>query len=162
MQGRDANGRFVAGWSPDRGRGRAPSSIRAAIDPALHEMVLEIANLPISIARGRGRRVVTLYEAQIRRLASGRVHRRASVMDFIRLVQAAAVMVPATPPNSANLTPHLPLSIVRLQELIAQLRDAAEAGEPMQDDKTGLSVCELLLEAISTRPGRRRASSRLH
>lgn len=92
MEGRDANGRFVPGWSPDRGRGRPPSSVQTAIDPALHEMIIEIASLPISIARGCGRRVVTLYEAQIRRLASGRVYRRASVMDFIRLVQAAAAI----------------------------------------------------------------------
>lgn len=97
IEGRDAHGRFAPGYSPDRGRG-TPAGPRLILNEDMRRIVMAIANLPISIPRGRGRRVVTLYEFQIRKLATGRVYRRAAVMDFIRLVQEAAVLTPAPQP----------------------------------------------------------------
>jgi len=160
MEGRDANGRFVAGWSPDRGRGRAPAPAPAPINLALHELVMDIANLPISIARGRARRVVTLFEAQVRRLASGRVYRRASVMDFIQLVQMAAAEAPAK--RSAAEMPNEDLSpaILRLQEQVALLRKAGDEQDAERNDQAGVIVAQLILEIVSERKRKRRASSR--
>lgn len=100
------------------------------------------ANLPVSIPRGRGRRVVTLYEALIRSLATGQVRRRAAVMDFIRLVQAAA----STVPEPAPVTP--PAAMARLQDHLDRLRAAAATEDAMQLDRRAVTFYELLLDIL--------------
>jgi hypothetical protein len=108
----------------------------------MHRIVMATANLPVSIPRGHGRRVVTLYEAQIRRLAAGQVHRRAAVMNFIRLVQQAAAFTPEPSPN----TP--PNSIAHLQIQLDRLQLTAASAEASQLDRTAATFYELLLDTI--------------
>jgi hypothetical protein len=88
------------------------------------------ANIAVSLPRGRGRRVVTLYEAQIRRLATGRVYRRAAVMDFIRLVHACAAATPPSPPAE-------PVS-ARVQNMQVQLERVRESGGAVSLIRTAL------------------------
>lgn len=143
MEGRDARGRFASGPAPDRGRGPLPTRPRLMLDENMHRIVMACANLPVSVPRGRGRRVVTLYEAQIRRLATGRVNRRAAVMDFIQLVQAAAALTPEPVPVTS------PDAIARLQAHLDRLRATAATKDDAQIDRSAVTFYELLLEVIS-------------
>lgn len=142
MNGRDTLGRFAAGPSPDRGRGKPPARARFILDADMHRIVMTTANLPVSIAWGRGRRVVTLYEAQIRRLATGKVHRRASVMDFLRLVQDAAAHVPEPAPGAPSG------AAARLQGHLDHLRAAAAMAQAPHLNRTAVAFYELLLDAV--------------
>ncbi|WP_334655935.1 hypothetical protein [Sphingomonas panaciterrae] len=118
------------------------------LDDDLRQIVMATANLPVSIPRGRGRRVVTLYEALVRMIASGKVYRRAAVMDFIRLVQQAAA------PETAVTTPApapAPAGVIRLQEHLANLRSAARSGDATPADRSAVSFYEWLLELAKVR-----------
>ena len=148
MEGRDTSGRFAAGPSPDRGRGRRPARSGRMLDSDLHRIVMATANLPVSIPRGRGRRVVTLYEAQIRRLAAGKVYRRAAVMDFIRLIQEAASCSPDSMP-AMPAVPHA--GIMRLQGELDRLRAAAALTGATQSDRSAVLFFELLLDIVRRR-----------
>jgi hypothetical protein len=143
--GRDVSGRFVAGPSPDRGRGPRRARDRLLLDGDLHRIVMATANLPVSIPRGRGRCVVTLYEAQIRRLATGKVYRRAAVMDFIRLVQRVASSAPE--PVAVIPAP----GITRLEDCLATLRATAASADATQLDKSAVTFYELLLDVLRAR-----------
>ena len=52
--------------------------------------MIEVANHPVSIAVGRGRRVVTLFEALVRKLGSDKVTHRLATKRFIELTIEAA------------------------------------------------------------------------
>lgn len=101
MTGRDVAGRFAAGFSPDRGRGRQPASPPTGMSTRLASSIMEIANLPVKIREpGRQRRrTVSLFEMMVLRLAMGRTSRRRSVLPFIKLVIGAArsTQVPGQP-----------------------------------------------------------------
>lgn len=93
---------------------------------------------------GRGRHLITLYEAQIRRLATRQVHRRASVMDFIRLVQKIATelpMCPAAEPSAAT---------IQLQARLEQLQEAAAKANTTDNDRAVVSFFEMLLGMLGS------------
>ncbi len=93
MAGRDTKGRFAPGHHPDRGRGPPPGrrTRQSVLPPAqLYRAVIEVANHPVSIAVGRGRRVVTLFEALVRKLGSDKVTHRLATKRFIELTIEAA------------------------------------------------------------------------
>ncbi len=147
MEGRDAPDGADSGLTPGRMRGGRPRS-DDVLDDDLRQIVMATANLPVSIPRGRGRRVVTLYEALVRMIASGKVYRRAAVMDFIRLVQQAAA------PETAVTTPApapAPAGVIRLQEHLANLRSAARSGDATPADRSAVSFYEWLLELAKVR-----------
>jgi len=146
--GRDVRGRFTSGLSPDRGRGRPAAATDQLLDPELRRIVLATANLPVSIPCGRSRRVVTLYEALIRKLATGHVYRRASLMDFIQLVQASA----ATRLVSESIDAHTPSAImVRLEDDLQRLRATATSADATQLDRRAANFYELLLDTVARR-----------
>ena len=144
-EGRDASGRFASGPCPDRGRGRPPAPPGFLLDEDLHRVVMATANLPVSIPRGHGRRVVTLYEALIRRLATGKVRGRAGIMDFIRLVQAAAASEPTTDRSTS------PETTSRLEQHLERLRAAVASPDADPADRSALAFYELLQDAIGRR-----------
>ncbi|KQM89207.1 hypothetical protein ASE70_16705 [Sphingomonas sp. Leaf22] len=129
----------------------SPGERPASVDPLRQEdvfrIVLATANVPVSIPRGRGRRVVTLYEAQIRRLAVGRVYRRAAVMDFIRLVHRAA----AASSDAAPDTPHPP-AVARLEESLERLRVVAASADASELDRRAATFYEMLLDTLGDNP----------
>lgn len=145
MEGRDRGGRFAPGFSPDRGRGRLPARPQLILDEEMRRIVMECANLPVSIPRGRGRRVVTLYEALVRRLAAGGVYGRSSVIRFIRLVQEAAGLTPEP------VLTRPPPAITRLQDHLDQLRAAAGHADSAQNDQAAVTFFELLLDTVRQR-----------
>ena len=108
---------------------------------------MSTANLAVSIPRGRGRRVVTLYEAQIRKLASGRVAGRSAVMRFIRLVQEAAALAPAPRPE-----PDPPAAVARLQAQLDELRAVAASPDATRMDQSTVKFLELLLDVVGRGP----------
>lgn len=149
MERRGAPDGAVSGLTPGGMRGGG-ARFDQVLDDDLRQIVMTIANLPVSIPRGRGRRVVTLYEALVRMIASGKVYRRAAVMDFIRLVQQAAapetaVTTPAPAPAPA------PAGVIRLQEHLANLRSAARSGDATPADRSAVSFYEWLLELAKVR-----------
>ena len=146
--GRDAHGRFAAGPSPDRGRGRPPARPRLILDEEMHRIVMACANLPVSIPWGRRRRLVTLYEVLIRKLATGRVYRRAAVMDFIRLGQDAAALAPEPEP----VTP--PAAIAHLRAQLDGLQATAATADATQIDRSAVTFYELLIETLGRKLGR--------
>lgn len=146
-EGRSDSGRFLTGPSPDRGRGRPPASA-PAFGEELRQVAMATANLPVSIPRGRGRRVVTLYEALLRMISGGKVYRRAAVMDFIRLVQEAAA---GSPEPEATIPAPLPASIVRVQGHLDRLRSVAESAGATPLDQSAVTFTELLLELVQAR-----------
>lgn len=147
-EGRDARRQFAAGPSSDRGNGPPPAPAASLLTADMHRIVMDSANLPVSISRGRGRRIVTLYEAQIRRLATGRVLRRAALMDYLRLVQqavAAAGTCPDPTPDAAAGAVH------RLQAHLDQLRERAEVDDASQIERSAVTFYELLLGTVGHR-----------
>ena len=147
--GRDNHGRFTTEPCPDRGRGRPPARPRLILDEDMHRIVMSTANLAVSIPRGRGRRVVTLYEAQIRKLASGRVAGRAAVLRFVRLVQEAAALAPVPRPEPAP-----PAAVTHLQTQLDELRAVAASPDATRMDQRSVAFFELLLDVVSRRlPG---------
>ena len=145
IEGRDGRGRFAPGPSPDRGRGKPPACLRLIPDDEMRRIIMATANLPVSIPRGRGRRVVTLYEAHIRRLATAKVHRRATIMHFIRLVQEAAAYKPEPKAARSN---HVSSG---LQAYLDRLLAPATSGDDEQLDHDTMAFCELLLDMTRRR-----------
>ncbi len=119
-----------------------------AVSEDLRRIVMATADVPVSIPRGLGRRVVTLYEALVRNIASGNVYRRAAVMDFIRLVQQAAA---ATPKPTADAPASPSAEIARLEEHLSRLRAAAAMADATQSDQTAVVFHEFLLDLMKTR-----------
>jgi hypothetical protein len=120
------------------------------LDEDMRRIVMATANLPVSIPRGRGRRVVTLYEALFRQLATGKVYRRAAVMDFMRLAQKAAALSPQPARAAAVPSP----VIVRLQEKLDQLRAVAATPGATHHDITEVTYYELLLDLVERKSRR--------
>lgn len=146
IEGRDAHGRFAPGPSPDRGRGRPPAGPVIILDEDMRRIIMATANLPVSIPRGSGRRVVTLYEAQIRKLATRKVHRRATVMHFIRLVQEAAALTPAPEPATPTA------AAARVQDHLDRLLAIATSGDDAKVNRDATTFYELLLETTGRKP----------
>lgn len=127
--------------------GERPASVAPLRQDDVFRIVLATANVPVSIPRGRGRRVVTLYEARIRRLAAGRVYRRATVMDFIRLVYRAA----AASSDPAPDTPRPP-AVARLEDSLERLRVVAASAEAGELDRRATTFYETLLGSLGESP----------
>jgi hypothetical protein len=112
----------------------------------LRRLVMEVANLPVSIPRGRGRRIVTLFEALIRRLASGRIKRRAAVMNFIRLVLDSADQEGHDPARVSVTATHP--AIARLQAQLVELKLAAASPDATELARGSVGAMEVLIEVL--------------
>lgn len=120
--GRDSAGRFTPGFNPDRGRGPVPASRKSRPSPDLANAVLYIASTSVAVRGKNGRRkTMSLFEALVRRIASGQSSRRTSVADFIYLTIECAgrVDVLAAPADDASLAP--PALPDRLQQWMEKL-----------------------------------------
>lgn len=146
MIGRDVRGRFAPGYSADRGRGKPPGRWDGMLNTDLRRLVMEVANLPVSIPRGRGRRIVTLFEALIRRLASGRIKRRAAVMNFIRLVLDSADQEGHDPARVSVTATHP--AIARLQAQLVELKLAAASPDATELARGSVGAMEVLIEVL--------------
>lgn len=146
IEGRDTQGRFTTNYAPDRGRGGAPVRQLPILDEEMRRIVMETANLAVSIPRGRGRRIVTLYEALFRKLASGRIRQRTAIVDFMRLVREAAAMTPAPEP-----APERPMFLATLHDQLDELRVAIASGKADEFDRRTVVFYEVLLGTLKRR-----------
>jgi hypothetical protein len=118
----------------------------------VRRLVMELANLPVSISHGRGRRIVPLFEALIRRLASGKIKRRAAVMNFIRLVLDSADQDEPDPALETVNAPHPGIS--RLQAHLEEARRVAEFPGATAQQRGSVGALEVLIEALHRRAPR--------
>ena len=126
MSGRDASGRFAPGFSPDRGCGRPVATPPVAFDEALRRSVLSVANAPTVVRSAAGhRRTVSLFEALLLRLGTGRTSRRSSPAAFLRLVIECAAADAGQDQPGPMVDPKLLAATRRLDDAVLTGADEA-------------------------------------
>lgn len=87
---RDDQGKIAKG-TPGNRRGRPPKTPKRLEKPAdLREVIMQLANRPVTLRTGRRTEWMTLFEAKLCMLSEQSGHERRASVTFIELVMAAA------------------------------------------------------------------------